>query len=394
MKPEFEITEEEYAARRRRVQEALEAENLDAVIAYSTAKVQANVRYLSRYYVRWTGMQTREDGSYYLFGSAACLLPKGDDEPIVRTDQPWDVDRCREVSMFPDAGHAADLAADLGPAIRKRGYERVAIDNWYVFPAREYLKLQQECPDTEFVPSHLMSEVRRVKSSTEQAIMREASRVADAAVTKALDAIEVGGSEYEIQLICEFEMRSGGDLHPSGESIGGCGPHTATGSFQPTRYNDRPMQAGEWVMLDVCPRVEGYNADISRHRVVGDISDLDPELIRMYDTCHLMSQEVIRAIRPGVSGRELNKLALDIASAEGFGPNKIGLLGHGVGIDIHDIPDYYYDDSPWQVGEIVTVEPCLLMPGVAGVRIEDMVLVTEDGSETLTSSSRSLEPGK
>ena len=388
----FTITDEEYVARRRKVQEAMAKEGFDAILAYSTAKVQANVRYLARYYVRWTGMQTRDDGSYYLFGSTACLLPRNNDEPVVRTDQPWDIDRCKEVSLFPDAGHAADLAADLGPVIKKRGYKRVGIDNWYVFPAREYIRLQQECPGTEFVPTQLMSEVRRVKSPVEQAIMRRASEVADAAVVKALNAIEVGGSEYEIQLICEFEMRSGGDLHCSGESIGGCGPHTSTGSFQPSRYNDRKMQAGEWVMLDVCPRVEGYSADISRHRLVGDEKDLDPKLRRMYETCALMSQEVIKAVKPGVTGRQLNKLALDIATAQGFGENKIGLLGHGVGIDIHDIPDYYYDDSVLSPREVITVEPCLLMKGVAGVRIEDMILVTEHGAESLTTSSRELIP--
>lgn len=388
----FAITEVEYTERRRRVQQAMEREQLDALIAYSNAKVQANVRYLTSYFVRFAGMQTRTDGSYYQFGSTLCLMPGDDISPAVRTDQPWDQQRCKEMSIYPDTGFSDNLAADIGPTIKARGYKRVGIDNWYIFPAREYIRLQQEAPGTEFVPTHLMSEVRRVKSATELVIMRQAARVGVEAVAKALDAIEVGGSEFEISLMCEYDMRSGGDLHGSGESIGGCGAHTATGSFVPSRYNDRKMKAGEWVMLDVCPRVEGYCSDLSRHRVVGDESALDPMLKRLYATTVLMQQEVLKAAKPGISGRQLNSLARQVATAEGFGQYKIDLLGHGIGIDIHDIPDYYYDDSALQVGETITIEPCLLVPGVAGTRIEDTVLITESGVEILTDSWKGLTP--
>lgn len=389
---EFTISHEEYVARRHQTQLAMADEELDAVIAYSTAKAQANVRWLTSYYVRFTGMQTRPDGSYYMFGATACLVSADDAEPVVRTDQPWDVARCKDMSVYPDADGSDDLGAELGPIIAKRGFKRVGIDNWYLFPAKDYMALQNAAPNTEFVPTHLMSHVRRVKSATEQAIMRRAAQVAVAATTKALDAVEVGGSEYEIQLICEYEMRSAGDLHPSGESIGGCGPHTATGSYVPSRYRDRKMQAGEWVMLDVVPRVEGYCSDIGRHRLVGDPSDLDPKLRHMMDTTILMNEEVRKAVKPGITGRQLNELATKIATQEGLAEIKIALLGHGVGIDVHDIPDYYFDDNPLREGEVITVEPCLILPNVAGTRIEDTVLVTADGSETLTESPRCIDP--
>lgn len=370
----------------------MEAEGLDGLLAYSTAKVQANVRYLTSYFVRFTGMQSRADGGYSMFGSCGALIGLGN-EPVVRTDQPWDVLRAKEVSIYPDTDFADRLAADFGPLCRARGYRRVGIDNWYLFPAHEYLALREAAPDTEFVGTRLLSEVRRVKSAAEIAIMRRAAAVGVEAVSAALDQLRVGATEYEIILTCEHKMREGGELALAGESIGGCGPTTATGSSVPSSNpaSNRSVQSGEWYMLDVTPRVDGYAADIARHRVAGDLARLDPRLRKLYDVTYLMSEEVRGAIKAGVTGRQLNDLAREVARQEGVEQYKIDLLGHGVGLDIHDVPDYYYDDTPWSAGEVCTVEPCLLMPGVGGTRIEDLVLVTDDGCEVLTDMPRELE---
>ena len=380
------ITKQELTGRHERVRSALREGEFDALIAYSTAKVAANVRYLTNYFVRFAGMQNMREGGYHMFGSCAVLFP-ADGEPMVRTDQPWDIARAKEISMFPDTAYAGLFAEDLGPVIRDRGYRRVAIDNWYLFPAREYMALTEIAPDVEFVPSHLMSELRRIKSEEELAIIRRSASLAVEAVETSLDAVKVGANEYDVVLLCEETMRRGGDIELAGGSISGCGPNTSTGSWVPSRTQSRAMAAGEWVMMDVCPRVDGYAGDISRHRVAGEVSDLDPRLLKMYDVALQMSEEVRKAIKPGVTGRELNTLAEQIADGEGLLGNKIGLLGHGVGLDIHDIPDFYYDDSVLSPGEVITVEPCLLLEGVGGVRIEDMVLVTEDGSETLTEAA-------
>ena len=380
------ITRQELARRHERVRSALIEGEFDALIAYSTSKVAANVRYLTDYFVRFAGMQNMREGGYHMFGSCAVLLPT-DGEPMVRMDQPWDIARAQEISMFPDTAYAGLFAQDFGPVIRDRGYRRVAIDNWYIFPAREFMALSEMAPEVEFVPSHLMSEVRRIKSEEELEIMRRSAALAVLAVDTALDAVQVGANEYDVVLLCEETMRRGGDIELAGGSISGCGPNTSTGTWVPSRTQSRAIEAGEWVMMDVCPRVDGYAGDISRHRVAGDLGDLDPRLKKMYDVALLMSDEVRKAIKPGVSGRELNSLAEQIADGEGLLENKIGLLGHGLGLDIHDIPDYYYDDSVLSPGEVITVEPCLLAKGVGGVRIEDMMLVTEDGSETLTSAA-------
>ncbi len=380
------ISKQELTMRHDRVRSTLADGDFDALIAYSTSKVAANVRYLTNYFVRFAGMQNTRGGGYHMFGSCAALFP-ADGEPMVRTDQPWDIDRAKEISVFADTAYTGLFAEDFGSAIRDRGYRRVAIDNWYLFPAREYIALKEAAPDVEFVPSHLMSEIRRIKSEAELEIIRRSAALAVLAVETSLDAVRVGADEYDVVLLCEETMRRGGDIELAGGSISGCGPNTSTGSWVPSRTQSRAIEPGEWVMMDVCPRVDGYAGDISRHRVAGDLTDLDSRLKKMYDVALLMSEEVRKAIKPGVSGRELNTLAEQIAEGEGFLENKIGLLGHGLGLDIHDIPDFYYDESVLSPGEVITVEPCLLLEGVGGVRIEDMVLVTTDGSETLTSAA-------
>jgi Xaa-Pro aminopeptidase len=97
-----------------------------------------------------------------------------------------------------------------------------------------------------------------------------------------------------------------------------------------------------------------------------------------------MNEEVIKAVKPSVTPLQLNKLAEEVASDAGFRENKIGLLGHGIGLDIHDPPDYYFDDIPLEENMCITIEPCLLMRGVAGTRVEDVVRVTPDGCEVLS----------
>ncbi|MGH8941413.1 MAG: aminopeptidase P family N-terminal domain-containing protein, partial [Acidimicrobiia bacterium] len=189
------ITKQELTGRHERVRSALREGEFDALIAYSTAKVAANVRYLTNYFVRFAGMQNMREGGYHMFGSCAVLFP-ADGEPMVRTDQPWDIARAKEISMFPDTAFAGLFAQDLGRVIRDRGYRRVAIDNWYLFPAREFMALTEMAPDVEFVPSHLMSELRRIKSEEELAIIRRSASLAVEAVETSLDSVRVGANEY------------------------------------------------------------------------------------------------------------------------------------------------------------------------------------------------------
>jgi Xaa-Pro aminopeptidase len=381
------IADAEYSARTEAVRRAAAEEGFDAIIAYSTAKVTANVRYLTSYYTRFVGHQHTREHGYYMFGSTAALVPV-DGEPLLLTDALWDVVRAGEMSKYPDVSASTTMGADLGQAIAKGGFKRVGIDNWFLFPAQDYLALKDSAQDVEVVPTWAISLVRAVKSPAEVERHRRVEMIADAAAIAGMEAVVPGANEYEVGLIAEETARRYGDIETAGGCIIGSGPNSATGSSLPVR--EKTVQRGEWMLFDVLPKFDGYAGDIARMRVAGDPGDLTDDLEHLHAATVLMNSEVTKAVRAGVTARELNAVALEVAEGEGVAEYKIELVGHGTGLDIHDMPDFYYDDRPLRAGEIFTIEPCLLKPGVAGTRIEDVVLVTEDGCEVLTKSPRGL----
>jgi Xaa-Pro aminopeptidase len=230
----------------------------------------------------------------------------------------------------------------------------------------------------------LIEQTYRVKTEKEIDLIRRAERAAVAAVEAGFDAVDIGVSEYEFALATEHALRSHGEIELAGASIISGGPRTATGSGLPAHDDAYVMKSGDWALFDICPSYAGYAGDISRMIVAGSLDDLDIGLRDMYETTRRMNEEVIKAVKPGITPLALNELAGKVAHEAGFGENKIGLLGHSLGIDIHDPPDYYYDNEPLEENMCITVEPCLLMPGVAGTRVEDVVRVTRDGCEVLS----------
>jgi Xaa-Pro aminopeptidase len=383
------ITAAEYDERRVRTQQALQEQGFDAVLAFSDYKIYANVRYLTSYYIRFAGYEHTPQAGYYVFGHCAAIVPAdASHEPLLRTDQTWDVLRAKDISFYPDADGATELGKALGEIIHARGYRRVAIDNWFIFPARDYLDLVKAAPNCEFVPSTLLSEVRRVKSPAEIELLRRAEQIADAAVQAGMNAVEPGRTEYDVALVAELEMRRLGDMETAGSSIINAGVNSCLGSAAPSR--EKVIEANEWAFFDCLPRYEGYCGDIARMRWAGDPDALPAELEELHAVTVAMNRATVAAVRPGVKPHELDEISKGVAREHGLAELAIPLTGHATGLDIHDIPDYNGDDSPLQVGEIFTIEPCLLKAGVAGTRIEDVVLVTDDGCECLTTTPRGL----
>ncbi len=373
----------EFEGRQARIRERMRSEGFDALVAYSSAKVRGCVRYLSSYYTRWTGAQAIEGGGYHQFGSCALLFPV-EGEPILLTDQPWDVDRARLVSVVDDTRYAGNFGDVLGPEIAARGYERVGIDNWFIFPAFHYLRLVEHSPTTTFEPTALIEDTYKVKTPPEIQLIRRAQVAAIKGVEAGTGAVGVGVREYDFAVAAENAMRLHGDLEGAANNVIGGGPNTATGTCFPTQADSYVMQSGDLALFDLTPSYDDYAGDISRTVVAGSLSDLDSRLKAIYETALRTIETVIERIRPGVTPLELTNIAIEIAEEAGHLDYRSGLLGHSLGIDIHDPPDYYYDPNPLVENMTITVEPFLGIPDLGGVRIEDTVLVTPDGCEVLS----------
>lgn len=362
-------------------------EGLDAIVAYSNAKLQGCVQYLANYSVRFVAANTLPDGSYTTAGSCAVLFAREEDEPVLLVDQRWDELRAKDVSVLPETRFSESLGAELGDLIAKRRYRKVGIDNWFIFPAMHYLAARKHAPSADLQPTQLIEHVYKRKTDAEIERIRRAESAGAHALEAALDAVHVGASEHEIGLAADYAMRQLGDLELAGGMVVAAGPNTVTASGLPTRASSYVMRRGDWVMLDICPRYDGYAGDICRMFVAGDIDDVDDFRSGLHAAALTILDEAIRAIKPGVIPRALNDLAESVARELGVGDYKTTTLGHGLGIDLHDIPDFRWDPWPLEPGMCITIEPCLIVPGVTGVRIEELVAVTETGCEILSAES-------
>jgi Xaa-Pro aminopeptidase len=231
----------------------------------------------------------------------------------------------------------------------------------------------------------LVEQLRAVKEPDEVARIREAAKLADAALDRVLADGLAGRTERQVVLSLTNAMYDLGASRPSFEAIVAAGPHGALPHAMP-----RDVQIGrdELVVIDWGAELDGYCSDCTSTVATGDVGAEAREIYSLVLEAQLGG---LRAVRPGAGGREVDRVARDIIEAAGHGEHFGHGLGHGVGLAIHEAPRLSQrSGAVLQAGNVVTVEPGVYLPGKFGVRIEDLVVVTEDGCETLTSLSKDL----
>lgn len=231
----------------------------------------------------------------------------------------------------------------------------------------------------------LIAELRMVKDPEEIAALRKAAALTDEGFTYILGEIRPGVTEASIALKLEFYLRERGASKVGFDFIVASGERS---SLPHGMASERVLQTGDFVTLDFGVYVDGYTSDITRTVVIGAAS---PEQRRIYELVRKAQEEGFRAVKPGRTGVEVDGVARSIIAEAGHGEHFGHGLGHGVGLMVHERPRLNTTDrTVLQPGMLVTVEPGVYVPGFGGVRIEDMVLVTESGGERLTSSRRDL----
>ena len=229
--------------------------------------------------------------------------------------------------------------------------------------------------------------LRAVKDAGEIDRIRAASRLADEALRETLEAGVVGRSERDVAIELELRMRRLGAEGPSFPSIVAAGAHGALPHAAP---RSREIRKDVLVTIDWGALHEGYCSDCTRTYATGErISDRAREVYALV----LAAQErALAAVRAGPNGKEVDAVARELIEAAGEGDHFGHGLGHGVGIEVHEGPrlSRLASEDPLLIGNVVTVEPGVYLPGRLGVRIEDLVVVTADGQEVLTRLSKEL----
>jgi Xaa-Pro aminopeptidase len=227
--------------------------------------------------------------------------------------------------------------------------------------------------------------LRAVKEPGEIERIRAASEIADAAFRQLLEAGLVGRTEVEVADALARAMREGGARGVSFDAIVAAGAHGALPHAQP---RDVAIGPGELVVIDWGAELDGYCSDCTRTLATGDPGEPAREAYELVRDAQLAGVEAIRA---GVSGRDADGAARAVIDGAGHAEHFGHGLGHGVGLEIHEAPRLSQrSDAVLQDGNVVTVEPGVYLPGRFGVRIEDLVVVTESGCEILTSVPKEL----
>jgi Xaa-Pro aminopeptidase len=232
----------------------------------------------------------------------------------------------------------------------------------------------------------LVQELRAIKDKGEIAAIRRSIQVAERAIGVTLARLTGGQTELEIAHELEHEIRRLGGSGCSFEPMVGVGANAALPHGRPTSAT---ISQAPFVLIDWGARVSGYASDLTRVYLTGKIP---AKFERVYRVVHQAQAAAIRLIRPGAALKAVDAAARSVIAEAGFGKYFGHGLGHGFGLEIHELPRLSpAADGLLCAGMVVTVEPGIYLPGFGGVRLEDDVLVTEDGCQVLSSLPSEFE---
>ncbi len=322
-------------------------------------------------------------------GSAAFLLV-GPDELVFVSDGRY---REQATEQLGAAGVDARIEIRTAQADQRavlsgaaRPFARLGLEAHGVTWAQQRAFAGEWFPDAELVATeHVVEDLRRVKDDGEVARIRTACAIADEALAAVTPTFADGPSEREVALALDLEMRRRGATGVSFDPIVASGPNGAKPHARPS---ERRIQPNELVVVDFGCIVDGYCSDKTRTVSIGDPG---PEAGKVYDVVHESQRSGRAAVRAGADCAAVDKACRDVIAAAGWGDAFVHGTGHGVGLEIHEAPRVAATARDTLAsGYVVTVEPGVYLSGVGGVRIEDTVVVTDEGAEPLTTSPKDL----
>jgi Xaa-Pro dipeptidase len=308
-----------------------------------------------------------------------------DGEPVIvapRISGDWvrEVTRMDDVRCYSGAGNRKEILQDLLGRIEGT----LGIEEHLSF--KLYEQLSAAIPDMKIGnASDMLSQARLVKSEEEVECMRRAARIVEQGVETGREFIRESVTEKEISLEVEGAMRRSG-----AESISYCVVQTGakTASWDPP--TESRVKKGDMFLMDLSATYNGYHADITRPTVVGEPSEKQK---KVYTTILNAQLGAIEAVRDGVRAGDVNEAARKVIDESGYGDRYPFGIGHGLGLEAHETPhltEYRDMELTLRPGMVMTIEPTINLPGEFGVRIEDDILVTAGGRESLTTLGKEL----
>ena len=352
----------DHASRRGRLQPALDELQVDALLVTRLV----NVRYLTGF--------TGTNGQLLMTRSAGVFL----------TDGRYEDQALRQVPDVESQIYPRGLAGTLADTCRAHGVKRLAFEAAGVtFKAwRELDRLD----GFELIPTEdVVERLRWSKDEEELRLIERAQAAADDAFERVTSKLAEGMTEREVAFELEIAMRDAGAEALGFPTIAAFGENAAEPHHGPT---DRPLAKGDIVKLDFGARVEGYHSDMTRTVAFGE----PPAQLREVHDLVLRAQEAgAEAVRAGARGGDADAAARSVIQDAGYGERFGHSLGHGIGLEVHEGPTLRDGgDDILPEGSVVTVEPGVYLPGVGGVRIEDMVVVRPDGCRSLPRTPKEL----
>lgn len=357
----------EIAPRLGRLRDLMERERLDALVVTRLP----NVRYLTGF--------TGSAGTVLVRHDAALLVTDG---------------RYGEQATEQLAGAGVACVVETAPTIDAQravlaralaGAGRVGLEEHGVTWAQQQAFAEAFAPAEIVAAGTPVEECRRSKDAGEVDRIRAACAIADESFAAVSPMLHEQPTESEVALALEIEMRRRGASGVSFDSIVASGPNSSMPHARPT---ERRIAPGELVVLDFGCVVDGYCSDMTRTVAVGDPG---AEARRLHDVVLTAQRAGRDAVAAGIDCAELDAVCRGVISDAGLGEMFVHSTGHGVGLEIHEAPRVAATARDTVVlGDVVTVEPGVYLPGIGGVRIEDTVVVTASGAESLTRTPKEL----
>lgn len=278
---------------------------------------------------------------------------------------------------------SGSMYVDICRELQSEGVAQLALES--SVPYGRFKFISEQFVGSVRVTDGLVEGIRQVKEAAEIERIQEAARLTDAAFEHILGYVRAGLTEREVALELEFWMRKNGSEGVAFAPIVASGPNS---SRPHATVSDRIIEPGDFLKLDFGACVDGYRADMTRTIVVGRADERQQEV---YAAVLAANQAGLAAVRGGVAARDVDAAARNVLVERGFGEKFTHGVGHGVGLDIHELPTLNAESrDQLRTGAVVTIEPGVYLEGAFGVRIEDLVVVEEAGCRVLTRSPKEL----